>query len=123
MKTLWATPILFLILSLPACSLTGSNPVIMDSPQRLPVREPSTSAGYIPWAFVAMVIARDGSEWVISPNRTAAAKWGYHLNAVKLLEVSPGQNCINIGKIEMLATGDLAVDIAITHPYDNAAYT
>lgn len=40
------------------------------------------------WGVYDMVIARDGLSWSIAPNRTAETYWGYHLNAVKLLEVS-----------------------------------
>ena len=106
---------------LPACS-SGTDPVSVNADEPA-VSEARSNAGYIPWAACDFVIARDGSEWEVSPNRMASATWGYHLNAVKLLEVSPGRNCIRIEKIEVLDNGDLAVDISITHPYDHPCYT
>jgi hypothetical protein len=113
--------LMFLILLLPSCS-SISDPISVKTDGRA-ISETRSNAGYIPWAACDFVIARDGSEWEVSPNRMASATWGYHLNAVKLLEVSPGRNCIGIEKIELLDNGDLAVDISITHPYHDPCYT
>jgi len=73
--------------------------------------------------FYDLEIARDGSSVSVVPNRTAMADWGYHLNAVKLLETSPCTDCLNLGNIYLLPNGDLSVDISIEHPFDNPVYT
>jgi hypothetical protein len=75
------------------------------------------------WGMFDIEIARDGSFADVAFNRTATAAWGYHLNAVKLLEVSPCTNCLNTSNVHKLANGDISVDISITHPYDNPVYT
>jgi hypothetical protein len=45
------------------------------------------------------------------------------MNVVKLLEVSPCTNCLNIGNIHLLPNGDVSVDISLRHPYMDARYT
>jgi len=116
--------LLILTLLITSCAgYGGDGPVVPDSTGTTGLCEQSDSGDYVSWGTYDMVIARDGSEWEIVPRRSAEATWGYHLNAVKLLEVSPGQNCIRISKISVQSNGDLAVDIEIEHPYDNAAYT
>jgi len=114
---------LVFLLILPACSQGISDAVSPDLEQDVSFKESNSEPNYITWGVYDMVIARDGSSWSIAPNRTAEAYWGYHLNAVKLLEVSPGKNCIRIEKIEVLPEGNLAVDISITHPYNHPCYT
>jgi hypothetical protein len=122
MRTTWIYLALLLIL-LPACSSPGADaPTTAISPD-LTAQQAEMSGGYVCWATCDFVIARDASEWEVIPGRGADASWGYHLNAVKLLEVSPGKNCINIWKIKLLPSGDLAVDISITHPYNDPCYT
>ncbi len=82
--------------------------------------EPS---GYINWGTYQLEIARDGSSYSIVPQRYGSGSWGLHLNVVKMLEVDPCTDCLNLSNIHVLPGGDLSVDISITHPYDNAAYT
>ena len=78
---------------------------------------------FVSWGSCDMTIARDGSDWDVIPTRSSDSTWGFHLNAVKLLEDSPGQHCIQIVGATALPNGDLSVDIAITHPWDNPVYT
>jgi hypothetical protein len=123
MKTPWIH-LLILLCLLPACSTRlPSDVVAPGAAADLEVREASRKAGYVCWGACDLLIARDGSEWEVIPKRGADATWGYHLNAVKLLEVSPGKDCIKITKVSVLPNGDVAVDISITHPYDNPIYT
>ncbi len=75
------------------------------------------------WGMFDIEIARDGAQSSVAFNRSATAAWGYHLNAVKLLEASPCKNCLNVSNIHKLANGDISIDISITHPYDNPVYT
>jgi len=75
------------------------------------------------WGFYDLEIARDGSSVTIAPDRSAMADWGYHLNAVKLLETSPCTNCLSLSNIYLLPNGDLSVDVSIEHPFDNPVYT
>ncbi len=68
----------------------------------------ATSQGqFLNWGIYDLEIASDGSYFKVFPNRTANAVWGYHLNAVKLLEKSPCTNCINLSNIHILPNGDL----------------
>jgi len=123
MRTQWVYLVLLLLL-LQACSSGITTDVVTPGQVETPqVQESSRNAGYVSWGTYDMVIARDGSEWEIVPNRDADGSWGMHLNAVKLLEVLPGHDCIKIPKIVLLDNGDLAIDISITHPYNNAVYT
>jgi len=117
--------ITFLVLLLASCSLfERPNAVFPDVSGDNEVRLTEGNPGYVSWGTFDLMIERDGSEWQVVPNRAADhMTWGYHLNAVKLLEVSPGQNCIKIERIEVLPEGDLAVDISIKHPYNNPVYT
>jgi len=115
-------PILVLLL-LTACSQPFNDPVSLNFDNTPLLKESDVEPCFITWGVYDMVIARDGSSCSVAPNRTAEAYWGYHLNAVKLLEVSPGKNCIRIEKIEVLPEGNLAVDISITHPYNHPCYT
>ena len=111
------------------CSGAGALNSVVPEPDGQPqaitqhTEHAADAARWITWGVCQLVIARDGSGYSVTPERSADAYWGYHLNAVKLLEVSPGQNCIKISKIELLANSDLAVDISITHPYNNPVYT
>jgi len=124
MKTSWLYPALLLLL-LPACSSLGRNASTVAPSPDVTLQQAQGSSRYLSWGFYDLMIARDGSEYSVVPTRSAEAYyyWGYHLNAVKLLEVSPGKNCIKISKVNVLANGDLEVDISITHPYDNPMYT
>jgi hypothetical protein len=123
MKAPWIL-VLILLCLIPACSARlPSDAVAPATPGDLEVREASSNGGDVCWGTCDFVIARDGSEWEVIPKRSADATWGYHLNVVKLLEVSPGNNCINIWKIKLLPGGDLAVSISITHPYNDPCYT
>jgi hypothetical protein len=123
MKTSWAY-LAVLLWFIPACSSrVPSDLTAPGSGGGLEVREVSGGAGCVCWGTCDLVIARDGSEWEIIPSRGADGTWGYHLNAVKLLEVSPGKDCIKIAKVNVLPNGDLAVDVSITHPYDDPIYT
>lgn len=114
-----------LILLLPACATyTGSNPMSSDTSNMYAQTQNARQPGYVSWGVYDLHIARDGSSYSVVPRRSAEDyDWGYHLNAVKLLEVSPGKNCVKIARIEILDNGDLAVDISITHPYSNPIYT
>jgi len=123
MKTPWIHLAILLCL-IPACS--GRPPSDVVAPGTAPdleVREALSNGGDVCWGTCDLVIARDGSEWEVIPRRGAQGTWGYHLNAVKLLEISPGKECIKIAKVSVLPGGDLAVDISITHPYDDPIYT
>jgi len=79
--------------------------------------------GYIPWGFYDFEIARDGSSATVIPNRSVSGMWGYHMNVVKLLEVNPCTDCLNISNIHLLPNGDVSVDISIRHPYWDRRYT
>jgi len=83
----------------------------------------SDIGGYIPWGFYEFEIARDGSQAVVVPNRTANEMYGYHMNVVKLLEVDPCENCLSLDNLELLPNGDVSVDISIRHPYMDRRYT
>jgi len=125
MRTTWIYLALLLIL-LPACSSVARDAPSTPTSPDLAAQQAQSAARYVCWGVWDLVIARDGSEYSIIPMRSAEAAdyyWGYHINAVKLLEVSPGKNCINIWKIKLLPGGDLAVSISITHPYNDPCYT
>ncbi len=82
-----------------------------------------TMRGLLLWGFYDLEIARDASSCSIAPDRSAMADWGYHLNAVKLLETSPCTNCLWLSNIHLLPNGDLSIDVSIKHPFDNPVYT
>ena len=123
MKSAWVIPLILLFLILGCSTNAGSNPVYQDLGLHDPATEAKEFAGSLSWGTYDLVISRDGSDWEVVPNRSAHGSWGLHLNAVKLLEVSPGQNCVTIEKIERLDNGDLAVNIKIRHPYYDPIYT
>jgi hypothetical protein len=105
---------------------TGNAIVTVPSTDAAQIATESESqiGGYIPWGFWDLEIGRDGSYADIMPVRSAAdVRWGYHMNVVKLLEVSPCTNCLNIGNIHLLPNGDVSVDISLRHPYMDARYT
>jgi hypothetical protein len=77
---------------------------------------------FVNWGIWNLEIAADGSSYTITPQRYNSV-WGIHLNAVKLLEKSPCADCLKISNIHLLANGDVAVDISIRHPFDNAICT
>jgi hypothetical protein len=72
---------------------------------------------YVNWGVYQLEIARDGSYGHVIPDRTASAAYGYHVNAVKLLEVAPCTNCIKLSNIHVLANGDVSVDVTLVHPW------
>jgi len=123
MRTTWIYLTLVLIF-LPACSWLAADTAATAPSLDLPLPRECIGSD-VSWGVYDLVIARDGSEYTLVPRRSAEAVyyWGYHINAVKLLEVSPGKNCIRIAKVNVLSNGDLAVDISITHPYEDACYT
>ncbi len=80
--------------------------------------------GYYSWGHYNFEIARDGSYGEVVPIREANGEmWGYHMNVVKLLEVSPCTNCVTLSNIHVLINGDVSVDISIRHPYYDRRYT
>jgi len=87
-------------------------------------RDSADLTGYYPWGFWDFQIARDGSSYEVVPNRSANSEmWGYHMNVVKFLEVSPCDTCLKIGDIELLPNGDVSVDITLRHPFMDRKYT
>jgi len=88
-----------------------------------PASLPAGRGRFVTWGLYRLRIARDGSHASVVPDRYATAYWGYHLNAVKLLESSPCTDCISLSNIHLLPDGDLSVDVGITHPFDNPVYT
>ena len=124
MRPSWICLIVLLIF-VPACPSGPKNaPTAALSPD-LTAQQAESVSRDVSWGLYDLLIARDGSEYSIIPRRSADSyyNWGYHINAVKLLEVSPGKNCIKIWKLKLLPNGDLAVDISITHPYNDPCYT
>jgi hypothetical protein len=88
------------------------------------VQYTSQPGGYLSWGSYRFEIARDGSCGEVVPIRDANnVPWGYHMNVVKLLEVSPGKDCVMLKNIHPLANGDVSVDISIIHPYLDKRYT
>jgi len=86
--------------------------------------ETRTSTGeFINWGTCRFEIGRDGSYARVIPDRSMEGSYGCHINAVKLLEVSPGQNCITVSNVHPLDNGDVSIDVKIKHPYDNAICT
>ena len=84
----------------------------------------SKLGGYLGWGCYDFEIARDGSSWSVVPSRSAQdMPWGYHMNVVKLLEVSPGKDGITLHNIHVLPNGDVSVDMSIKHPYYDRRYT
>jgi len=113
-----------LIITLIGCQATEpvSAPVYdpPDSIQNSTAIEP----GYIPWGFYDFEIARDGSYGEVIPNRQAELEmWGYHMNVVKFLEVSPCTDCLTLKNIHLLGNGDVSVDISLRHPFIDRRYT
>jgi len=124
MRTSWIY-LLVLLMFLPACSSGAKNTPTTALTPDLTAQQAEMAARDVCWGTCDFIIARDGSDYSIVPRRSADVVyyWGYHVNVVKLLEVSPGKNCINITKIKLLPGGDLAVNISITHPYNDPCYT
>jgi len=86
----------------------------------------SDIGGYYPWGFWDFEIARDGSYAEVVPNRGALGThymWGYHMNVVKFLEVSPCTDCLKLENIHMLGNGDVSVDISLRHPFIHSLKT
>jgi hypothetical protein len=82
--------------------------------------------GYIPWGFYDLEIARDGSYADVVPNRSAngtSNMWGNHLNVVKLLEIDPCTDCLQLSNIHLLPNGDVSIDISLRHPYTDPRWT
>jgi len=78
--------------------------------------------GYVNWGFYRLEIGRDGSYAHVIPHRMASTLWeyplwGYHLNAVKLLETAPCTDCLRLGNVHVLPNGDVSVDVSIRHPW------
>lgn len=71
------------------------------------------------------MIARDGSEVEVIPLRVAdkLVPWGYNINAVKLLEVAPCEDCFAVSNVHLLPNGDVSMDVSITHPFDDPQFT
>jgi len=101
----------------------ATSPSLCDAGEAVVDQGADRWGSFQPWGFYRLEIARDGSRADMIPDRTASVSWGYHLNAVKLLETSPCTNCLSLGNIYVLANGDLSVDISIKHPFDNPVYT
>jgi len=79
--------------------------------------EVGRAGGWVNWGVCQLEIGRDGSYGRVIPDRTASAAYGYHINAVKLLEVAPCKNCIKLGNIHVLSNGDVSVDVTVVHPW------
>jgi len=115
--------LLTLLLLINACS--GQGQAISPAPDlhESDIKSADVVPGYIPWGFYDFEIARDGSSATVIPNRSVSGMWGYHMNVVKLLEVDPCTDCLNISNIHLLPNGDVSVDISIRHPYWDRRYT
>jgi len=79
--------------------------------------------GYLDWGEYGIEIGRDGSYVRVTPGRSAEGNYGIHLNATKLLEAGPCFNCLSTSNLHMLSSGDVSIDISITHPYTDPRYT
>jgi len=120
--------IYFVLLALVITLIIGCQGV---EPVTAPVTEQNVSAsavnydwgGYYPWGHYNLEIARDGSYSEVTPIRTADEMWGYHMNVVKLLEVSPCTNCVTLSNIHTLTNGDVSVDNSIKYPFYDKRYT
>ena len=123
-KPLIACVVIFSLFLLPSCmSKNLADPVQIDSLGEIELQSYEPDAGYVSWGTYDLAIARDGSEWTITPDRSANGTWGLHLNVVKFLENHPCYDCLKIESIEVLPDNDLSVDISITHPFTNPVYT
>jgi hypothetical protein len=94
------------------------------------ITDPTSGSSYVTggvewlWGFYEMTIDRDGNYAEVIPKRSVELNtWGVHLNALKLLEGGPCYNCVNTSNVHMTPEGNVSVDISLTHPYDNPAYT
>lgn len=75
------------------------------------------------WGYYGIEIASDGSYADIIPNRSINWRWGIHLNALKFLESDPCTTCVSTSNVQKLPNGDVSVDVSITHPFKDPAFT
>jgi len=65
------------------------------------------------WGFWTVHISGDRTAVEVIPDRAALL----HLNAVRLLEVSPCSSCLRVDNLEVLPGGDLSARLVLYHPF------
>ncbi len=83
----------------PSLSATGENAQIPRSVRQL-------------WGYWEVTISPESSEATVEPVRSAE----FHLNALKLLEKNPCQDCLGISNIQFLSQNRIVLDVTIKHP-------
>ncbi len=83
---------------------------------RTPVVSDSAKTSRSIWGIWKIVIDGDTAVVDAIPNRTA----GLHINAVRLLEVTPCSNCLRVENIRFISNTEVQVDFELTHPFPGA---
>jgi len=121
MKFTVSTIILALTFTIGCASSVSDNTVLPD-PTDQPASSPDPSLSHGSWAcwgLYDLEIASDGSYAHVIPDRMATARerWGWDLNAVKLLEDGPCHDCLSTSNVHRLPNGDISIDVTLTHPW------
>jgi len=119
--------LLLLVLAILGCQAQDNPIAASQQGEGAIVLTPASQSGkfgtFLPWGVYTFEIGRDGSYAKVIPDRTACAFYGYHLNAVKLLETSPCTNCVGVDNVHLTPEGNVSIDVSITHPFSNPVYT
>jgi len=96
----------------------GENDVQLASSSQDSATDLSTGS-WACWGLYDLEIASDGSYAHVIPDRMATARerWGWDLNAVKLLENGPCNTCLSTSNVHRLTNGDISIDVTLTHPW------
>ena len=103
---------ILIILVATDCSKDGVNPVapVTNRLQNIKgLNSPQTRL----WGYWDVFISADRSSVDVIPNREGMM----HLNAVRLLEVTPCSTCLKIGNIKIVGTNLIEADLTLIHPY------
>jgi hypothetical protein len=106
-------PLIIAILLVVSCSSSGGTAV---SPQLSPTLRSENGVGdtnRLIWGIWDVRISEDRSNVEITYAREAAM----HLNAVRLLEVTPCTTCLRIANIQPVDQNVLEADVTLTHPF------
>lgn len=120
-----STLIVIILLAVGCSANISDNPTIPNPPDT-DLRQSSSPAPSLShgrwgcWGIYHLEIARDGSFVNVIPDRTATVRWGYHLNAVKLLEDHPCTDCFRTGNLHVLPNGDVSIDVTLEHPWSDS---
>jgi len=71
------------------------------------------------WGFYKMIFSDDHERCEIVPVREA----GFHLNAVKFLEVAPCSDCVKVTNLIALGGGVVELKVTIRHPFQQPIYS